>query len=101
MPIFELLSKQDAKLALMTGKRAEQLKEYVGYINRRQSDQVGKLTAGEGETTAAIRRRLGAAAELLGKTLEVNRQGNDVYFWEEGDGVIKRRRRRRRAAATE
>ena len=55
MPIFELLSKQDAKLALMTGKRAEQLKEYVGYINRRQSDQVGKLTAGEDETTAAIR----------------------------------------------
>ena len=99
MPTFELLSKQDARLALMTGKRAEQLKEYVGYIQQRQSDQVGKLTAGEGETTAAIRRRLGTAAEILGKTLEVNRQGNDVYFWEEGDGVVKRRRRRRRAAA--
>ena len=101
MPTFELLSKQEAQLALMTGKRAEQLKEYVGYIEQRQPDQVGKLTAGEGETTAAIRRRLGAAAELLGKSLEVNRQGNDVYFWEEGDGVATRRRRRRRAAAAE
>ena len=98
MPAFELLSKQDARLALMTGKRAEQLKEYVGYIKRRQPDQVGKLTAGEGESTAAIRRRLGAAAEILGRSLEVNRQGNDVYFWEEGDGVVKRRRRRRDAA---
>ena len=98
MPVFELLSKQDARLALMTGKRAEQLKEYVGYIKQRQPDQVGKLTAGEGESTAAIRRRLGAAAEILGRSLEVNRQGNDVYFWEEGDGVVKRRRRRRDAA---
>ena len=101
MPNFELLSKQDAQLALMTGKRAEQLKEYVGYIQERQSDQVGKLTPGDGETTAAIRRRLGAAAEILGKTLEVNRQGNEVYFWEEGDGVAPRRRRRRRTAAAE
>ena len=98
MPTFELLSKHDAQLALMTGKRAEQLKEYVKYIERRQPNQVGKLTAGEGETTAAIRRRLGAAAEILGRSLEVNRQGNDVYFWEEGDGVMPRRRRRRRRA---
>ena len=99
MPTFELLSKQDARLALMTGKRAEQLKEYVGYIQQRQPDQVGKLSAGDGETTAAIRRRLGAAAEILGRSLEVNRQGNDVYFWEDGDGVVPRRRRRRRRAA--
>ena len=98
MPTFELLSKHDAQLALMTGKRAEQLKEYVKYIERRQPNQVGKLTAGEGETTAAIRRRLGAAAEILGRSLEVNRQSNDVYFWEEGDGVMPRRRRRRRRA---
>ncbi len=85
----------------MTGKRAEQLKEYVGYIEQRQSDQVGRLIPGDGETTAAIRRRLGAAAEILGRSLEVNRQGNEVYFWEEGDGVVQRRRRRRRAAAAE
>ena len=101
MPNFELLSKQEAQLALMTGKRAEQLKEYVGYIEQRQSDQVGRLTPGDGETTAAIRRRLGAAAEILGRSLEVNRQGNEVYFWEEGDRVAPRRRRRRRAAAAE
>ncbi len=101
MPTFELLSKQEAQLALMTGKRAEQLKEYVGYIEQRQSDQVGRLIPGDGETTAAIRRRLGAAAEILGRSLEVNRQGNEVYFWEEGDGVVQRRRRRRRAAAAE
>ena len=36
---------------------------------------------GEGETTQAIRRRLNAASEALGKSLEIRRTANAVYFW--------------------
>ena len=36
---------------------------------------------GEGETTQAVRRRLNAASEVLGKSLEVHRTANAVYFW--------------------
>ncbi len=54
------------------------------YINQLESGQAGRITPDEGETTAVIRRRLGAAAELLGKSLVMNRLGDVVYFWEEG-----------------
>ena len=57
------------------------MRQYIDYINQLEPGQAGKLTPDEGETTAAIRRRLGAAAELLGKSLVVNRQGDAVFFW--------------------
>ena len=90
---------QEAKRELsLTGRRGAIIRQYIGYIDA-LGGQAGKLTPDEGETTAAVRRRLGAAAEILGKSLEVNRQGNEVYFWEEGDAAAPRRRRRRRRAA--
>jgi hypothetical protein len=96
MPTFELVSLQDAQLELsLTGKRGEIMRQYLDFLNQREPGQAGKLTAGEGETTAAIRRRLGAAAQLQGKSLVVSRQGDVVFFWEEGDGPAPRRRRRR------
>ena len=58
----------------------------MDYIGQLEAGQAGKLIPDEGETTAAIRRRLGAAAELLGKSLVVNRLGDVVYFWAEGEG---------------
>ena len=45
---------------------------------------------------ATIRRRLGAAVELLGKSLVVNRQGDVACFWEEISGSGPRRRGWRR-----
>ena len=50
-----------------------------------------------GETTNAVRRRLGAAALALGKTLTIRKAENTVYFWiETGNG--RRRGRRPRSA---
>ena len=57
------------------------LQEYVGYIERVAPGEAGKLEAGEGEATQAIRRRLNAAATALGKNLEYRRTDTVVYFW--------------------
>ena len=67
-------------LPLWTGKRAVLLREYVGYIQRVAPGEAGKLEAREGETTQAIRRRLNAAAEALGKKLDFRRTADAVYF---------------------
>ena len=63
-----------------TGKRATLLQEYVGYIERVAPGEAGKLETGEGETTQAIRRRLNAAAEALGKRLEFRRTDTTVLL---------------------
>ncbi len=102
MPTLEIVSLQDAKRELsLTGKRGALMRQYIDYINQLADGGAGKLTPDEGETTAAVRRRLGAASELLGKKLVVNRQGNTVFFWEEGDEPATRRRGRRKKSETE
>ena len=102
MPTLEIVSLQDAKLELsLTGKRGAVIRQYMDYINRLGAAQAGKLSPDEGETTAAVRRRLGAAAQLLGKNLVVNRQGNLVYFWEADSTPGRRRRGRRRKTDAE
>ena len=83
MPTFEFLSVRDAHIELaLRGSRGAVLREYMGYIEQLDPEHAGRLTAEEGESTAAIRRRLGAAAQLLGKSLVVTRDGRVVYFWE-------------------
>ena len=57
------------------------LKQYQGYIKEVTPGLTGRLTADEGETPAAVRRRLGAAAKALGVQLTVKRLGDGVYFW--------------------
>ena len=94
MPRFEFLSVRDAHLELsLKGSRGAILREYMGYIEQLDPEHAGKLMAVEGESTAAIRRRLGAAARLLGRSLEVTRAGRVVYFWE-GEEARPRRRGR-------
>ena len=96
MPDFELVPLDEARLqASLTGSRGAIMKEYLGYIDQLQGGQAGKLRAGEGETTAAIRRRLGAAAEQAGKELVVRRVGHEVYFWEGRPAAPRRRGRGR------
>ena len=83
MPTFEFLSAWDAHIELtLRGRRGAVLREYMGYIEQLDPEHAGRLTAMEGESTAAIRRRLGAAAQLLGKSLVVTRDGRVVYFRE-------------------
>ena len=99
MPTLELVSLRDARLELsLKGRRGALMRRYMDFINRVETGQAGKLIPEDGETTAALRRRLGAAAELLGKSLVINRQGNTVYFWEQEPGRAPRRRGRRRTA---
>ena len=81
MPTFDRVSIGEARARTATGKRAELLQEYVGYVQGVAPGEAGMLEAGEGETTQAIRRRLTAAAEVLGKNLEVRRSASAVYFW--------------------
>ncbi len=99
MPTLEVVSLQEARLEpSLTGKRGVVMRQYTDYIGQIETGQASKLITGEGETTAAIRRRLSAATELLGKSLVVNRLDNVVYFWEETSGSPRRQGRRRKAS---
>ena len=101
MPTLELISLKDVQSELsLTGKRGAVMRQYMGYIGQLASGQAGKLTPDEGETTTALRHRLGAAAQLLGKSLVVNRQEDAIFFWVEGDGSAPRRRGRTRKTST-
>lgn len=57
------------------------LRQYQGYIKKVPAGETGRLTPGKGETPAAVRRRLGAAAKALGVQLKVKRVGDRVFFW--------------------
>ena len=61
--------------------RTRVLAQYQGYIKKVAPGVTGRLTPGKGETPAAVRRRLGAAAKALGVELTVKRVGGRVFFW--------------------
>ena len=83
MPTFELIPMQEAVVQTsLTGKRGEIIQEYFGYVNQLKPGQAGKLTLVDGDTSAAVKRRLGTAAKLSGKELVVKRVDDDIYFWE-------------------
>ena len=92
MPTFDIISVGEARSRSASGKRAALIQEYIGYIQRVAPGEAGRLTVSEGETTQAVRRRLNAAAEALGMSLDVRRTANAVYFW----GADRRRRGRPR-----
>ena len=82
MPQFESVSLQEAlSKTARPSKRAEIIQDYVGYISQLRSGKAGKLQAGEGDTTGAMRRRLGEAAKLSGAELVIRRVGDEIYFW--------------------
>ena len=86
VPIEEARGKTAADSASVR-KRAQILQGYRGYIEQLQSGEAGRLVASAGETTATVRRRIGAAARAAGKNLTIRRAGDEVYFW------VERRRR--------
>ena len=81
MPTFELMDLQEAQATTVTAEQALIRQEYLGYINQLKEGQAGKLAPSEGESAAAIRRRLGAAAKAAGRDIVIKRKENDVYFW--------------------
>ncbi len=87
MPTFDVVPLQQAKnQAELTGKRGAIILEYLAYIDRVEPGKAGKLSITTGETSAAIKRRLGTAAKHAGKTLVVRRVGDAIYFWPEARG---------------
>ena len=81
MPTFELLSITEAKANSATGKRAQLMREYMDYIDGVPAGQAGRLQASPEESAGAVRRRLGAAAKALGRTLVIKRANETVFFW--------------------
>ena len=75
--------------------------QYMDYIGKIEAGQTGKLIPDKDDTTTAIHRRLGAVAELMGKSLIVNRSASVVYFLEKDSGSGPRRRGRRRKTGNE
>ena len=80
MPTFELVAIEEAAIKTKPSKRVRILEEYIGFISQLEPGQAGKLQPSEGETPGAIRRRIGAAAKLVGRNLVIRRAGDDVYF---------------------
>ena len=92
MPKLDVIPIEEAKVkttseSAAVRKRAQILQEYLDYIGQLKSGEAGRLVAGAGETTATVRRRIGAAARSAGKKLTIRRAGDEVYFW-----VVERRR---------
>ena len=96
MPQFEILSLEQAMIKSATGRQAVIAREYLGYIQQVSDGQAGMLQASEGETLTSVRRRLGSAAKLGGKDLEMKRAGDELYFWIRQEGPNPRRRRTKR-----
>lgn len=93
LPKLDILPLEEAQLDSATGKRAQIVREYVGYIEQVPTGQAGKLSPSNGETLSAIRRRLGAAAKQLGKSLTIKRTDDNVYFWVANAEAPRRRGR--------
>ncbi len=81
MPRFETVPINNALVKTASRQRAEDLKEYLGYIEQLKGGEAGRLQASGDESIRAVRRRLGAAAKLSGKDLVIKRTGDDIYFW--------------------
>lgn len=81
MPTFSTLPAEQVQQPPVNRKRALLLQEYQGFIEQVGNSRAGSLTPEYGETTIAVRRRLGAAAKLSGVALTVRTVEQTVYFW--------------------
>ena len=89
MPRLDIVPIEEARgKSASEEKRAQVLQEYIGYIDQLTKGQAGRLVASAGETTATVRRRIGAAARAAGKNLTIRRAGDEVYFWTEGRQTV-------------
>ena len=101
MPKLDIVPIEEAKgKSASGGKRAQILQEYLGYIDQLKIGEAGRLVSSAGETTATVRRRIGAAARAAGHKMTIRRAGDEVYFWTEGRSSGNGRRRRGRRASS-
>lgn len=82
MPGFRRVSREETSSRVQTvSPSLARLRQYQGYIKKVAPGLTGRLTPSKGETPAAVRRRLGAAAAAMGVKLTVKRVGDRVFFW--------------------
>ena len=96
MPKFDLLP-MDPTFATL--EQARIAREYLGYIDKLEPGQMGRLRPADGETLHAVRRRLGVAARLSQKTLVIRQMQDEVYFWLRSDPKGRRGQGRKTAAS--
>ena len=105
MPKLNIIPIEEAQVKTTTEsasrrKKTQILQEYQGFIDQLKSGEAGRLVAGAGETTATVRRRIGAAARAAGAKLTIRRAGDEVYFWVERRRAANGRGRRGRGASS-
>ena len=83
MPGFRRVSREEtSSRRTAVSPSLARLRQYQGYIKKVAPGMTGRLTPSRGETPAAVRRRLGAAAKALSVKLTVKRVGDRVFFWQ-------------------
>ena len=69
MPKFDIVPIEEVRAKTPSGgKTAQILQEYRGYIDQLTKGEAGRLVAAAGETTATVRRRIGAEYGRPGRT---------------------------------
>jgi len=63
-----------------TGRASVRMRQYEDFVNAVGSDEAGKLTPEEGETTRSLAMRVSRAAKRVGKTANTWTRDNAVYF---------------------
>jgi hypothetical protein len=85
MPNFDLVPVGDASPLTASGRRPGIIREYLGYIDQLEPGRAGWLRPAKGETAQAVRSRLGKAAKLTDKKINIKRVGEGIFFWIEAD----------------
>ncbi len=94
MATFATIPLEEARISAMPPRRATQ-EQYRRYVRQLTSETAGQLQLGEGDRPITERARLKAAAKAEGITLQIQRRGNAIVFWETDEPP------RTRAKATE
>ncbi len=81
MPIFTRTSMEDALEKTRAVTRKKVLEDYLGFIDRLTVGRAVKAVPSEDESMATVRRRVGDAARMSGKDVEIKRADDGVYFW--------------------
>jgi hypothetical protein len=81
MATFSTVSLDEAQRSVMPKRKAAQ-EQYRQYIRQLSPEQAGRLELGPDDHPLTERARLKAAAKAEGVTLQIQRKGNTIIFWE-------------------
>ena len=81
MAQFSTIALDEARRSVMPPRRATQ-EAYREYVRGLTPDSAGQLELGPDDRPITERARLKAAAKAEGITLQIQRRGNTIVFWE-------------------